>query len=194
MRNSTAETIVKRAVFCFAKRGFEAASFDYIAKEAGVSRPLVTHYFKRKHDLFVACVHYVGGHAQASTEKNLVQVEPHPWEYLRAYVHASFSWAEQHPDHFRFWVVFGLHCTWDRELRKINEGFKRAGRERLAKILRGGEKSGVFKIDSRLGVSKTTQLLHDLLYSRVIAFATEAEIPSRSAAAEIELVFEKILF
>ena len=65
MAIDTRESLIRRAITCFSKKGFEATTFDAIAKEAGVSRPLVTHYFKRKDDLFLACVQHVGASAQA---------------------------------------------------------------------------------------------------------------------------------
>lgn len=44
------------AVVGFARRGYQAASMDDIAEEAGVSKPLVYLYLKSKEDLFTACI------------------------------------------------------------------------------------------------------------------------------------------
>ncbi|MGH3313231.1 MAG: TetR/AcrR family transcriptional regulator [Streptomyces sp.] len=44
------------AVVGFARNGYQAASMDEIAEEAGVSKPLVYLYLKSKEDLFTACL------------------------------------------------------------------------------------------------------------------------------------------
>jgi AcrR family transcriptional regulator len=44
------------AVVGFARHGYQAASMDDIAEEAGVSKPLVYLYLKSKEDLFTACI------------------------------------------------------------------------------------------------------------------------------------------
>jgi AcrR family transcriptional regulator len=44
------------AVVGFARSGYQSASMDEIAEEAGVSKPLVYLYLKSKEDLFVACL------------------------------------------------------------------------------------------------------------------------------------------
>ncbi|RAJ57313.1 TetR family transcriptional regulator [Streptomyces sp. Amel2xB2] len=44
------------AVAGFARHGYQAASMDDIAEEAGVSKPLVYLYLKSKEDLFTACI------------------------------------------------------------------------------------------------------------------------------------------
>lgn len=44
------------AVVGFARHGYQAASMDDIAEEAGVSKPLVYLYLKSKEDLFIACL------------------------------------------------------------------------------------------------------------------------------------------
>lgn len=44
------------AVVGFARHGYQCASMDDIAEEAGVSKPLVYLYLKSKEDLFTACI------------------------------------------------------------------------------------------------------------------------------------------
>ncbi|SCK51111.1 TetR/AcrR family transcriptional regulator [Streptomyces sp. WMMB 322] len=44
------------AVAGFARHGYQAASMDDIAEQAGVSKPLVYLYLKSKEDLFTACI------------------------------------------------------------------------------------------------------------------------------------------
>lgn len=44
------------AVAGFARHGYQAASMDEIAEDAGVSKPLVYLYLKSKEDLFTACI------------------------------------------------------------------------------------------------------------------------------------------
>src|SRR5947209_20601374 len=44
----------------FAARGFHAVSMDEIAKQAGISKPMLYHYFRSKEGLYVAYVRQQG--------------------------------------------------------------------------------------------------------------------------------------
>lgn len=55
------EQIAAVAVAEFAARGYARASMMEIARQAGISKPLIYQYFGSKDGLYLACLHHVAG-------------------------------------------------------------------------------------------------------------------------------------
>src|SRR5687767_8770103 len=51
--------IIEAAIFCYANFGVIDTTFERIAKQAKLSRPLIFHYFNDKTEIFDAAVKYV---------------------------------------------------------------------------------------------------------------------------------------
>ncbi|MGI8679906.1 MAG: TetR/AcrR family transcriptional regulator [Jatrophihabitans sp.] len=60
-RREREEQIVTVAVAEFARRGYARASVLDIARQAGISKPLIYQYFGSKDGLYLACLHHVAG-------------------------------------------------------------------------------------------------------------------------------------
>jgi len=52
--------VLESAARCFARCGYRGATTAEIAREAGVSEPIIYRHFKNKHDLFIALIEKVG--------------------------------------------------------------------------------------------------------------------------------------
>jgi AcrR family transcriptional regulator len=76
----------------FSERSYDAVSIDEIAAEAGISRGLLFHYFRTKHDYYVA-VHRVA--AEELVREAFALQEGSPYERLVAGLHAYFRFVEQ---------------------------------------------------------------------------------------------------
>ncbi len=77
----------------FARHAYDEISMARVAREAGISKPLLYHYFPRKQDFFVATL------AQAAEQVRLLTEPPAgapPAEALAASLDAFLSWVEQH--------------------------------------------------------------------------------------------------
>ena len=86
--------LLDRAVELFGEHGYDELSMAAFAREAGISKPLLYHYFPRKRDLFEAAL------AQAA-EEHLARVAPDaglpPAERLAASLDAFLGWIEANP-------------------------------------------------------------------------------------------------
>lgn len=60
----------------FGQRGYHATSMDEIARECGVTKPMLYAYFDSKEGLFLAVVDNVGRLLVSSVEKLLVEADP----------------------------------------------------------------------------------------------------------------------
>ncbi|HEX2087017.1 MAG TPA: TetR/AcrR family transcriptional regulator [Solirubrobacteraceae bacterium] len=84
--------LLERATALFATHGYDELSMAKLAREAGISKPLLYHYFPSKRDLFEAVL------GQAA-EEHLRRIETDdslsPAEQLGAAVDAYLTWIEE---------------------------------------------------------------------------------------------------
>jgi len=85
--------LLARATELFATHGYDELSMAKIAREAGVSKPLLYHYFPNKRELFEAAL------AQAA-EEHLARVQSDPdappAQQLTASLEAFLTWIDEH--------------------------------------------------------------------------------------------------
>jgi len=85
--------LLARATQLFATHGYDELSMAKIAREAGVSKPLLYHYFPNKRELFEAAL------AQAA-EEHLARVQSDPdappAQQLTASLEAFLTWIDEH--------------------------------------------------------------------------------------------------
>ena len=86
--------LLDRAVALFAEHGYDELSMAAFARAAGISKPLLYHYFPSKRDLFEAAL------TQAA-EEHLARIEPDPdrpaGEQLTASLDGFLDWIEANP-------------------------------------------------------------------------------------------------
>jgi AcrR family transcriptional regulator len=102
----------------FAEHAFEEISMRQIAQAAGVSKPLLYHYFPSKNDLFLAAVSEAASELQRLIEPN---GEGTPVEQLTASLDAYLSWIE---DNGRTWAKLMQSAAALPEARELVESFR----------------------------------------------------------------------
>lgn len=102
----------------FAEHAFEEISMRQIAQAAGVSKPLLYHYFPSKNDLFLAAVSEAASELQQLIEPN---GEGTPVEQLTASLDAYLSWIE---DNGRTWAKLMQSAAALPEARELVESFR----------------------------------------------------------------------
>ncbi len=76
----------------FARHAYDEVSMAQVAREAGISKPLLYHYFRRKQDFFVATLAQQAERVRALTEP---PPDAPPAEALAASLDAFLGWVEQ---------------------------------------------------------------------------------------------------
>src|ERR1700677_2679947 len=102
----------------FTQHAYEEISMRQIAKAAGVSKPLLYHYFPSKNELFLAAL------AEAASElQELIEPsgEGTPVEQLTASLDAYLAWIE---DNGQTWAKLMQSATALPEARDLVEGFR----------------------------------------------------------------------
>jgi len=77
----------------FGQRGFHAASMDEIARDCGVTKPMLYAYFRSKEGLYLATVDRMGAYLVAAVEE--LRAEPDPARRLRLGVDLILKFIEQ---------------------------------------------------------------------------------------------------
>lgn len=118
----------------FAAHAFEEISMRQIAEAAGVSKPLLYHYFPSKNDLFIAAVTEAASELQALIEPS---GEGSPVEQLTASLDAYLGWIEANGD---TWSKLMQSAASLPAARELVEGFREQTLELALKELTGRRK------------------------------------------------------
>jgi AcrR family transcriptional regulator len=170
------------AVIGFARHGYQAASMDEIAEEAGVSKPLVYLYLKSKESLFTACIRrecaaLVEAVRDGTTERDM-SADQQLWKGLCAF----FAHTAAHPDG---WSVLHRADTQAEPFAREVAGM-RAELTELVRLLlsRAAQDAGC---DSRFAEREVSGLAHAMVGAAeslaVWANARTADAPSAKESA-----------
>jgi AcrR family transcriptional regulator len=91
------QQMLDAAVRVFSRRGYDAASMDEIAEDAGISKPMVYAYLGTKEELFVACIHREATGLMEAIA-GVVLEDPPPDEQLWRAFRAFFGYVGAHRD------------------------------------------------------------------------------------------------
>jgi AcrR family transcriptional regulator len=84
--------LLERATELFATHGYDELSMAKLARESGISKPLLYHYFPSKRDLFEAVL---GQAAEEHLRRTATDETLRPVEQLTAAIAAYLSWIEE---------------------------------------------------------------------------------------------------
>jgi AcrR family transcriptional regulator len=102
----------------FAEQAYEEISMRDIARAAGVSKPLLYHYFRSKTDLFKAAIAESAAELQAAIEPD---ADVTPLEQLARSLDKYLAWIETHA---RTWSKLMQSAASLPEARELIEGFR----------------------------------------------------------------------
>lgn len=101
------ERILDAALEVFSEHGFRGATVDEIAERAGMSKPNLHYYFRRKNDLYLAVL----GRTLEMWLKPLEEIRPEgePELELRRYIETKVDMSRQRPQESRLFASEILH-------------------------------------------------------------------------------------
>lgn len=188
------EELFKAALCVFMERGYRATRLEDVARQAGVTKPLIYHYFQDKDDLLLKALAWKVeqivaefqsevGPASTPVESRLRRLFEYSWtrwkrpEWGRVHGTLLVEMREENPDLFRRWTEGSLVQRW-----KLIES-----------ILREGQERGEVRTDldpvaaARFLVSGGTQMAWLHLHTPIGEFAPCREKSLRDTALEIFL-------
>ena len=112
-RNKTTGAILRTATTLFLERGYAAVSLSLIAKQAGVTKSLLHHYFGDKRGLWKA-VKDASFASYAEQQRALFSAQPeHPEEGIAASLSVYFSFLKQHPEVARIFALESFERSYE---------------------------------------------------------------------------------
>lgn len=148
--------IMEAAITCLARHGYQGVTLEMVARTAGVTRPLLKHYFENLDELLRTSTQYIRLLFQRLAIEALVAGNS-PEEMLERYIEACFSWVERHKTHAQVWFAFLLDSSRSRKARALNSAAVRRGEERLEALLERGRADGVFVFKDAAIAAKMVQ-------------------------------------
>ena len=115
--------------------GYEKASIQAIAKEAGLASGLIHYHFKTKQEILISAVGWI---ASAAEERltSMQEGQQNPWDRLEAFINARLATGEtQMPEIVSAWVVIAAESIRQKEVRDIYQDLVKIQLEMLSALL-----------------------------------------------------------
>ncbi|MCW2926232.1 MAG: TetR/AcrR family transcriptional regulator [Thermoleophilia bacterium] len=96
-------SILDAAMGVFARGSYAASTTAAIAREAGITEPVLYHHFKGKADLYSACLDQTWDDLRARWDA-ILELEPDPARWLPRIAEAGFAALEDERDNSRLWL------------------------------------------------------------------------------------------
>ena len=127
--------IVAAMLPVMARHGYERATIQAIAGEAGLAPGLIHYHFKNKQEILVSLVESIAEFAQARFAQVLGQASA-PAERLEAYLQARLGLGEgAAPDMVSAWVMIGVEAVRQAEVRQVYQRLVGAELEALTDLV-----------------------------------------------------------
>ncbi|GAA4822989.1 TetR/AcrR family transcriptional regulator [Algivirga pacifica] len=127
VREKSKEHIIKTALYLFAERGFYSTSISMIAKEAGIAKGALYHYFDSKEDLLKAIIEMgMGkmGHAMEVLFSNVA-----PMEKLEGMVRTTVALIEDDPLTWKLMIALTMQQHPSETMKEIVAPLEKKGTE-----------------------------------------------------------------
>ncbi len=137
--------LMKFAIDCFARYGYQATSIDRIAKAAGVTKGALYYHFKDKEELLFEAVRNRVGQFERVVVGDIASQTRDAAESLRQVARACFEHATR-SNHRRFIVTLMVEALDSNE--RLSQQFRtmmNRFRQYLIDIIEAGKKSGRFR-------------------------------------------------
>jgi AcrR family transcriptional regulator len=163
----------------FGTKGLDGSKVEHIARQAGISKQLIYHYFKGKDDLYSEVLSLL---AQTNLEKLLTidYDSLDPPEAVRAYITALFDQYRDHPFNSIITVDQSLHAGAQIRHNRDAEKLRKAMLHELGNIIDRGKAGGFFHD----GVS--VDILHFMAVIIVTGCISSRVMFTRFVGAEVD--------
>jgi AcrR family transcriptional regulator len=145
------------AIHSIAHKGFAAVTVSTICEAAGLSRGLVTHYFKRKDDLLREAIKGVSSELAKANRTEARMVGKDPVERLHAIVTSSFSPPGFTREKVLVWVALAGNAAWSPQLATIYRDLWRNYRKGIAGLISRAAQARGVQIDADLAALTFSQ-------------------------------------
>lgn len=158
--------IIRAAIDCVARSGFEGGTLEKIAKRIGTRRSHVAYYYPDRNELFEHVVQYIIATAQSLTVE-MVKAAGTPRDRVIAICDAAFEWAEKYPEQSRVLLYFYFECALKVRYRRLNTTLRASGALRIQALIEEILKSSP-QFHLRLSTEEAAKALQALMTGIVL--------------------------
>jgi TetR/AcrR family transcriptional regulator len=144
--NERRAAVLDTACRVFARCSYRGATTAEIAREAGVSEPILYRHFVSKQALYLACIESAWQRVRAAWEE-AVAAEPDPQAWTHAMANAFFEFKEQRSAVANLWMQALTESGDEPEVRKYLRRHLREVHEFVAGVLGRCQASGAVPAD-----------------------------------------------
>lgn len=138
--------VVDTACRVFSRCSYRGATTAEIAREAGVSEPILYRHFESKQALYLACIDEAWTRVRERWERT-VAAEPDPHAWMPAMANAFFDFKEQRSAMASLWIHALTEAGDELEIRKFLRRHLREVHEFVADVLRRSQAAGAVPAD-----------------------------------------------
>jgi AcrR family transcriptional regulator len=142
--------LLDTACRCFSKGSYRGATTAEIAREAGVSEPILYRHFESKRDLYLACIGEAWQRLRSRWEA-VIEQDPDPSTWLSGMGSAFFELKEQKIVLSNFWVQALSHASDDPEIRKYLRRHLHEVHDFVADVIRRAQDAGAVPAERDAG-------------------------------------------
>jgi AcrR family transcriptional regulator len=154
--------ILRAALVCIVRLGYERATVRDVAEEAGVSTGTLVHYFGDKDTMLEAALLNKVQDTGIAFRAALTGAQS-AWERLERLVEASLPDTEEVRDEWRLWLTFWGEVTRNERLRAVSEKQHQRWTHFLARIIAEGNVCGEFAaVDPEITATQMAALIDGL--------------------------------
>lgn len=151
-------TILEAAITCFARKGWDETTIVMVAREAGISRSLINHYFKNVAELRVFALKYIRLRFQTLVLEKMKKGTT-ATDMLSLYVTGCFDWLETSRTQAVVWFSFLTRCTRSHPDRRLNTEAVDTGTERLQQLITQAAQKGELHCDNPVAAAEMIQVV-----------------------------------
>jgi TetR/AcrR family transcriptional repressor of bet genes len=167
------QEIIQALLKVMSEQGYEKASIQAIAEQAGLTPGLIHYHFKTKQDILLALVNWIATAANERLEK-LDKVVDDPWLKLEAFINARLATGDtEMPEVVAAWVVIAGESLRQPEIKEIYQDLIGQQLKMLKQLI-----ANVWEGKS----SKSKEVIH---LSAIILAAMEGAFQLSATASEI---------
>ena len=138
--------VLDTACRVFARCSYRGATTAEIAREAGVTEPVLYRHFESKQALYLACIDDAWARVREAWERT-VETEPDPATLMPAMADAFFELTEQRAAVASLWLHALTEAGDDPEIRRFLRRHLRDVHEFVAGVLQRSQEAGVVQAD-----------------------------------------------
>jgi len=157
--------IIEGAIDCIASIGIEDTSFESIGKKIKMIRAHVAYYYPDRDDIIEAAIKFVVSTVQNYTVE-AVKAARTPRERLDGFVHGTFDWIKNHPEHASVILLLYYYSSYHKKFRKLHHEIRTLGVERIAAIV------AEILPKKKASVPQAAKLVQSILTGHLVDFTT----------------------